>query len=199
MEFFKKIANNIVSRVLEDQTKKQIELMSKITELEKSISKSTLTNKQEEPSLSTIEELNKLTKRIKEVVEQDSDSSVLLLSRLGKSHSTLILGSKEDIADSIRFASKEDGSFSNLVAQVGHDLFMNEINDKEQASYLSEEKNSSEISKEIHVPGVGNVLGIRIDDVDNISNDQVDDIINKMIGKSFLKKDVEDEDEKNEE
>ena len=206
MRFLDKIANSIVSRIVDNQTKKEInqndfnrQLSTELTELKKMIVDLGSERKKEEVILNPDDELDVLLKRVEEIVEASEDSSVLILSRSGGAQTTIVLGSGNQVSSSIRFAADEDPSLLNLFSQVGHDLFMNRIIEQDETSYPSGESKKGDIAKKIEVPGIGDFLGIPINNIDEMSEDEIDKIVEGIIKKPSKDSDLDDKDESNEE
>ena len=185
MGFISKIANKIASRVVEAQVKTGLNKeISDLRLLVLSISKNSSLEKKEKKT--TKQRLADIVVNLKDIFnsegkEAEKDNSVLFLSKMKNSTSCVISGTGKDIEISIRSACEENDSFRNLIAQVGHDIFINEnVGSKDIFGGREFEELRPGIDK-VNLPGGGMAFGIDPNEFSSLSKDDIDKMIDAML------------------
>jgi len=124
---------------------------------------------------------------IKDLLDEDASLSAIILSRGSKHGSSLVQGHSGDIRSMIRGACAQDPNFAEVINDVAEEMNGGTFVKKGSKADMTPEikkifdQMGKDRSKVVDLPGGGQALAINTDDLDNISKEEVDKIIDALI------------------
>ncbi len=175
MGFIDKVVNKLANSIVAKQKAKEVEVIKEV-EVVKEVVKEVNVGPNTDD---LIDSLNYLAKISLEISNKHEDSSIMLLSSTGKTgqHASSIVGGNRSLQLALMEACKKSEGFRNLVCDVAQEILLSEMKNEDEIESsqrlrdILSDSRSSERAFEIPTSKI-----------DNLSNDDIDDIISKILG-----------------
>lgn len=171
MGFIDRVVNKLANSIVAKQKAREIEVIKEV-EVVREINSGP--NKDD-----LIESLNYLARLSSELSEKHSNSSIMLLggTGVGTQHVSSIVGSNASLQSSLLEACRRSDSLRDLICNVSQEILISEMNDEDDIE--SSQRLKDILSRENPIESA---FEIPTSKINNLSEDDVDDIISKMLG-----------------
>tara|TARA_R110002153_G_scaffold138354_2_gene288906 strand:- start:207 stop:704 length:498 start_codon:yes stop_codon:yes gene_type:complete len=127
--------------------------------------------------ITNVERLNNLVDDVRDITENDKSISIMMVVSTSEGGSTLIQGNAGDLEKALVASARSNDHFAMLLQLVTAKL------DKEDNRPMNKlfEGIESRRSKNVDLPNGDKGLAINAKDIENITDEEIDDIVNNMI------------------
>lgn len=128
------------------------------------------------------ERLSEMIEEIKNMLDNNRELSAVILTKNLKYGSSLIQGEAGDIYKLLKTSAIQDGDFGKLVLKVASEI-KGVLNIKEPPEHIKKifDEMGGEKSKKITLPDGTQALAINSNDIDNMTDKDVDKIIDEIL------------------
>ena len=181
MGFIDKLVNKLANSIVAKQKAKEIEVIKEI-EVVKEVEVVREVVKEVNVGPDTddlIGSLNYLAKTSLEISNKHEDSSIMLLGSTGKAgqHVSSIVGGNRSLQSGLMEACKKSEGFRNLICDVAQEILLSEMKDEDDIE--SSQRLRDVLSRD---NSIESAFEIPKSNINNLSDDDIDDIISKMLG-----------------
>ena len=134
---------------------------------------------------SVFEQVNDLVQQIHALLETDREVSAIVLTNQGSKGSQLVQGNGKNIRKMLESTANQDSDLDDIIKDVAsrHDAKERKESLDSMPSGLKDliDKMGSDISAKVTLPDGTKALAIKADDIDNITDEEVNRILDEMI------------------
>lgn len=127
--------------------------------------------------ITNIQRLDNLVSDVRDITENDKSISIMMVVSTSEGGSTLIQGNAGDLEKALVASARSNDHFAMLLQLVGAKL------DRENNGSMDKlfEGIENRRSKNVNLPNGDKGLAINAKDIENITDEEIDDIVNNMI------------------
>lgn len=134
---------------------------------------------------SVFEQANDLVQQIHVLLQTDREVSAIILTKQGSKGSQLVQGNGKDIRNMLESTANQDSDIDDIIKDVAS---RNDAKEKKEALDSMPpglrdliDKMGSDRSAKVTLPDGTKALAIKADDIDNITDEEVNRILDEMI------------------
>jgi hypothetical protein len=147
--------------------------------------------KKKEEEISDDARFLEIVKELKGICERDDSMGVVLLAKNSASGTSYVQGSMESISFSIRKTCMQDKTFATIISKTAKEVESSRISNdkqdflnslpKELRDAIFDIENSKDKSKLVDLPNGQKGVMVKGDNIDDLSDEDIDDIVNNML------------------
>jgi len=134
------------------------------------------------------DKLNDISEQLKTIVTRNNDLACLFLYKTEFGGTSFIQGDAASIHDCLLNTAKQDKAFATILKLAAREIHVKDLDDRvpDGIKDILEKDTTSGV---VDLPGGGKAIAIDPDNIKNMSDDDIDDIIDNMINGARDKRD----------